>query len=83
MKRPKRNYSPVEIKSLGTLIDELITTNLKCWHQQESVFDSNLKPAQRHAAAVQAHAANKRRCELMRALDSRFSETSGVLQKTF
>lgn len=72
----------VEVKTIATLIDELITADLKSWHQQEDVFNKSMTPEQRHNAAVQAHAANKRRCELMRALDARFGE-SGVLAKTF
>lgn len=80
-KLPER-ITPVEIKTIATLIDELCTVSQKCWHQQEAVF-SGATPALRHAAAVEAHEANKRRCELMRALDRRFAQTSGVLAKTF
>ena len=82
-KQTRRKPMSVEVKTLASLIDELVTSNLKCWHQQESVFDAKLNPEQRHSAAVQAHAANKRRCDLMRAIDARFSDTSGVLAKTF
>lgn len=82
-KRSKQTRFPIEIKSIASLIDELITADLKCWHQQESVYDASLKPEQRHRAAVQAHEANARRCDLMRAIDRRFSDTTGVLPKTF
>lgn len=74
---------PVEIKTTATLIDELCTVSQKCWHAQEDVMNEALPALQRHAAAVAAHAANKRRCELMRALDRRFNEAGGVLAKTF
>ena len=70
-------HSPIEIKSCGTLIDELITTSMKCWHAQEQVMSLSENGAVASAAKL-AQRLNKRRCELIQAIDSRIGgqETS-------
>lgn len=53
----------IEIKTIGTLIDELITTDIKCFMAQEPGGD--LKKAQE---------LNKRRNELIQAIDRRLGD---------
>ena len=55
-------------KSLSILIDELITTNIKCWFAQERLMSStNDKDV--GGAAKDAQVLNARRNALMRAID--------------
>ena len=55
-------------KSIGVLIDELITTDLKCWFAQEKLLagkdDHEVAEAARDAQAL-----NARRNQLIRAID--------------
>ncbi len=75
---------PVEIKSVASLIDELISADMKCWHAQEDVMNAAVMGDAKVEAATKAHAANERRCQLMRAIDARFGgKDSGVLAKSF
>lgn len=59
----------LERKSIGFLIDELITTNLKCWFAQEDIMNKNLSSEQRLEAAIRAQEMNNRRNQLIRAID--------------
>jgi hypothetical protein len=52
----------IDLKSTATMIDELITTSMKCYAAQEPGNSRNLELAQ---------TLNKRRNELIRALDER------------
>jgi hypothetical protein len=55
-------------KSLGILIDELFTTNMKCWFAQETVMkESNIEKVAN--AAKSAQELNKRRNLLIQAID--------------
>uniref|UniRef100_A0A6M3IWG2 Uncharacterized protein n=1 Tax=viral metagenome TaxID=1070528 RepID=A0A6M3IWG2_9ZZZZ len=58
----------VSKKSIGVLIDELITTNIKCWMAQEKLMgaDSDIDAGK---AAKDAQALNARRNSLIRAID--------------
>jgi hypothetical protein len=58
----------IERKSLGMLIDELITTSMKCWFAQEQVMKgvSDMDVA---GSAATAQRLNKRRNELISAID--------------
>jgi hypothetical protein len=47
----------IETKTIGQLVDELITTNIKCFMAQDSKDYEN------------AQQLNKRRCNLIRAID--------------
>lgn len=58
----------IVIKSLGMLIDELITTNIKCFMQQEVVTHSD-DTVEIATAAVLAQQLNARRNQLIRAID--------------
>lgn len=58
-------------KSIGFLIDELITTDLKCWFAQEDITNKNLSESDRLKAAEKAQELNNRRNLLIRAIDER------------
>lgn len=65
----------IELKSIGTLIDELITTDIKCWFAQETVMNETdvIKVSE---AAKQAQLTNARRNKLIRAIDERLGDNS-------
>lgn len=70
-------------KTTGQLIDELITTSMKCWHAQEVVCGSG-DPAEVAQAAKDAQKLNARRCALMQAIDGRMGEAgTTVTNKTY
>lgn len=73
----------IETKTIATLIDELMTTSQKCWHAQEKILDKTLSERERLDAAEMAQNANRKRCELMTAIDHRFGEGKGSLKKTY
>lgn len=56
-------------KSIGYVIDELITTDMKCWFAQEDIMNENLTTEQRLQAAIRAQQMNDRRNQLIRAID--------------
>lgn len=68
----------IELKSIATLIDELITTSMKCWFAQEKVMSSS-NPDEVAKAAKEAQSLNARRNRLIRAIDSRLGEESITL----
>lgn len=59
----------IETKSLGFLIDQLITTSMRCWYAQEDIMNKSLTHEQRLAAAIKAQQQNAIRTELIRAID--------------
>lgn len=61
-------------KSLGFLIDELITTDLKCWFAQEKIMDRSLSEHERLVNAERAQELNNRRNLLIRAIDERTND---------
>lgn len=69
-------------KSTATLIDELITTSMKCWYAQEDVM-SDGGPDKVAEAAKLAQITNARRNALIRAIDERLGETNTPLGKTY
>jgi len=64
----------IEIKSVGFMIDELVTTNLKCWFAQEDIMNSNLSEHDRLQAAERAQEMNNRRNQLIRAIDQKLGD---------
>ena len=70
-------------KSLGVLIDELFTTNIKLWFSQEIVMnsDGDIVVAK---AAKQAQALNARRNKLIQAIDE-IADIEGIspTEKTY
>jgi len=59
----------IETKSLAFLIDQLITTNLRCWYAQEQIMDESLSDSDRLQAAITAQKQNAIRSKLMSAID--------------
>ena len=59
-------------KSIGFLIDQLITTSMRCWVAQDEIMDESLSENERLVAAISAQLNNAQRTELMREIDSRF-----------
>lgn len=64
----------VRTKSVGFLIDQLITTNLRCWFAQEDIMNPNLSEGKRLDAAIRAQEQNAIRSKLIKALDIEFGE---------
>ena len=60
-------------KSIGVLIDELITTSLKCWFAQEAVMMRKDERGVAQAAKT-AQEMNARRNALIREIDRRLGE---------
>jgi hypothetical protein len=73
----------VSEKSTAVLIDELITTVVKCFFAQEDVMKGG-EDAAVAAAARKAQELNARRNQLIRAIDERLGEAEyTVTQKTY
>ena len=62
-------------KTLGQLIDELITTSTRCWFAQEDLMNLEFSNEKRLEAAIRAQQQNAKRTELIRAIDSLTSGT--------
>ena len=60
----------IEIKTIGQLIDELITTNLRIWHLIDKAIAGTVTSEE--AQAIQQF--NQQRTELVRAINKRFGE---------
>lgn len=74
---------PISRKSIGTLVDELITTSMKCWHMQELVMEES-EDRIVAAAAKSAQKLNARRNLLINAIDERFDEANiSPTEKTY
>ena len=63
----------IDKKSIGVLIDELITTSLKCWWAQEVIMNSD-NEKDLAIAAKKAQLTNARRNALIRAIDERLGD---------
>lgn len=72
----------IETKSIGVLVDELITTNIKCFLAQEAIRD-DAGDAAVAKAARDAQTLNARRNALIRAIDARLGEADSVTPKTY
>lgn len=74
----------IETKTLGFLIDELITTDIKCFMAQEDLMDMTLSEGERLEAAVRTQQTNSRRNEIIRAIDSIMGlDSSTVTSKSY
>jgi hypothetical protein len=78
----RNKMSDITKKSTATLIDELITTSMKCWYAQEDVM-SETEPDKVAEAAKLAQITNARRNALIRAIDARLGDTNTQLEKTY
>jgi len=63
----------IDVKSIGSLIDELCTTNIKCFMAQDRVMESKDEQSI-VTAALDAQKLNARRCKLIAAIDNRLGE---------
>jgi len=73
----------IEIKTTGMLIDELFTTNMKCWFAQEIIMKEtdSIKISE---AAKNAQELNNRRNQLIRAIDKSLGqEATTFTSKTY
>lgn len=74
----------IESKTLGFLIDELITTDIKCFMAQDALMDTTLTDEQRLQAAIKTQETNSRRNQLIRAIDEIVGQAGySVTSKTY
>lgn len=59
----------VKERGFGELLDQLITTSIRCWMAQEVIMDENRPEEERLQGAITAQKSNKKRNELIRAID--------------
>lgn len=73
----------IEVKTIGELIDSLVTTNLRCWFAQEDIMNPELSESQRLEAAIRAQEQNAKRSELIGAINEYFKERGFTATKTY
>jgi hypothetical protein len=74
----------IETKTIGFLLDELITTDLKCWFAQEDIMNTALSDEERFQASLRTHEMNSRRNQIIRAIDELMGESANsVTSKTY
>lgn len=76
--REPEHYTPVEIKSLGQLVDELSILNIRIWILIDRVMNGNATVED--GMLVQQY--NAKRTEYIRAIDRRVGERS-IEEKTY
>jgi hypothetical protein len=72
----------IEKKSFASMVDELITTDVKCYFSQEIVMHSN-DDKEIAKASKDAQQLNKRRNELIGALDEYVNDSNSPTRKTY
>ena len=74
----------VAIKTIGELIDQLITADIKTFLAQDTIMDLTLSESVRLAAAETAQISNARRTALIREIDLRLGDkATTLLKKTY
>jgi hypothetical protein len=74
----------IETKSVGMLVDELCTISQKCFKAQDNLMNTNLTDSARLMFAIQAQQLNKKRNELIRAIDTILGQTEiSPTEKTY
>jgi len=78
-------FSGISHKSVGLLVDDLTTTNIKCFLAQDEIFEAKLSGDNDLVAelAVKTSRLNARRNELMRAIDEALGFNYSVTEKTY
>ena len=66
--------SGIETKSIGFMIDQLFTTDHRCWDAQDKIMDESLSDSERLKAAITAQQMNAKRSELIAAIDHRLGD---------
>ncbi len=61
-------------KSIGFIIDELMTVSQKCFNAQDDIMDESLSTEQRLDAAIKAQKMNALRNALIREIDEFFGQ---------
>ena len=75
--------SDIKIKTLGELIDSLITTSMRCWNWQEKIMDEGLSEQDRLQAAIQAQEQNAKRSALIGAINELMGQEGFTANKTY
>ena len=70
-------------KTIGELIDSLITTSLRCWMAQEDIMNESLSTEQRLAAAIRAQEQNAKRSSLIGAINEFLGDEGFTATKTY
>lgn len=78
-----KQYYGISEKTLGVLADELSVTNIKCFMAQEDIKNKELTPEKQLEAAKKSQELNKRRNELIRAVDSILGFENSPTEKTY
>lgn len=74
----------IETKTTAILIDELVTTLIKCYMAQDRIFNESLSQEERFKASQDTHALNARRNRLIRAIDEQLGDaTNSPSTKTY
>jgi len=75
--------SDISIKTIGELIDQLFTTNMRCWVAQDNIFDETLSPEKQLEAAKEAQRQNAKRSQLIAAINEVMGQTGFTATKTY
>lgn len=70
-------------KTLGELIDSLITTSMRCWFSQEDIMDESLSTEERLQAAIRAQEQNAKRSQLIAAINEIAGHEGFTATKTY
>ena len=79
-----RKEMSIATKTTAVLIDELITADIRCWMAQDRLMDESLTDKERLSSAMTAQQSNRRRSDLMRAIDERLGEAQNAgMEKSY
>lgn len=70
-------------KTLGEIIDSLITTSHRCWNFQDLIMDESLSEHDRLMAAIQAQEQNAKRSQLIGAINEIAGHEGFTTTKTY
>lgn len=70
-------------KTLGELIDSLITTDMRCWFAQEDIMNESLSEHERLQAAIRAQEQNAKRSQLIAAINEIIGHEGFTATKTY
>lgn len=73
----------IKIKTLGELIDQLFTTNMRCWVSQDRIFDDKLSSEEQLEAAKEAQRQNAKRSQLIGAINELTNQEGFTSTKTY
>lgn len=70
-------------KTIGELIDALITTDLRCWFAQEDIMDDTLSDAEKLKGAIRAQEQNAKRSQLIAAINEVMGQDGFTATKSY